>query len=276
MDRRPRPLRDARGLLSVLIWSYVVVFAAVCAVVALLLVLLGAFLWDRDRRVFHALAAFWGAGIARTIPMDLELRGLENAQGGPFVITPTHSSVIDLLVVYLLRRQFRIVVKRSWFHTPYGLNIRLAGYIPTERSGDPRSAQRLIAQCRRWLRKDIDVLIFPEGTRSRDWKLRRFRRGPFVLAVNAGASVLPVAIAGSNDISHPAGLRFSLHKHLILEVLPPIAPDGCDSRELRAACRRVLEERMAALRQELRERHGHGPVERSAVELEPAETDVDA
>ncbi len=253
--------RDLGGVISVLIWVYVFSLAAVCLVADVALVLLGALLWDPKRRTFHAVARFWGGTLARTLPFYVELRGLEHAAHGPgpFIVAPNHQSVIDLLVTYLLPLPFRTVVKRSWFYGPFGLGIRLAGYIPTTKTGDPDSAAATLASAGTWLGQGISLLMFPEATRSHTWSIRRFKRGPFELAANSGTAVLPVAIAGTNDVAHPSTWRFAVGGRIVVEVLPPIEPGALDGHALRDATRAALDASVATLRLELHEKYGQGP-----------------
>lgn len=254
------PLRDAGGLKTLITWAWVGSLGSLAALAALVLILAGGLWWDRDRRLFHGLAVAWGRTCLRGIPIEVELRGAEHARGGPYVITPNHQSMIDLLVAYLLPLPFRTVVKRSWFFSPFGLNIAAAGYLATARSSDPASAARLLAGCRSWLARGISVLIFPEGTRAHAWRVGRFKRGAFELAADTGAPLLPVAIAGTNDVSHPTSLRFRYGgAWIIVEVLPPVSAAGKSGAELRDSCRALIDARVDALRAELRARHGQGP-----------------
>jgi 1-acyl-sn-glycerol-3-phosphate acyltransferase len=259
-DLRPE-INDFHGVISVLLWIYVVLFGLICTGLALALVLVGAPAWDRRRRTFQTLAMLWGRGLCRTLPFRVELRGAETVGSGPYVITSNHQSVVDLLVLYKLPLWYRSVIKRSWFFTPFGFAIWLAGYLSTRRSSNSTTAARLLERCMGALREGTSLLMFPEGTRSHRWRLLRFRRGPFELALRAGAAVLPVAVAGTNDVAHPSSWRFSLKKVIIVEVLPAICPRDFagDSRLVRDRCRELVEKRVEALRDELWRRLGQGP-----------------
>ena len=260
-DPRP-PVRDWGGALTLLIWFWIHATAALASLASLVLFMLGAgWLWDRDRRWFHRFSTWWGVTLCRTTPITYEVRGAENLAAGPVVIVPNHQSVLDIPIMYLIDKPFRAVAKRDWFFYPIGLNIRLAGYLPTRRSANPERAAHLIAGCKRWLSRGDSILIFPEGGRSRTWSPVRFRRGPFELAATTGAPLQPIAIAGTNDILHPSSLRFGAGKHVIVEVLPAIPSECNDSRALRNLARARIEERVGALRAELKTRFAQGPAE---------------
>ena len=258
MDRRPS-VHDWFGLKTLLLWSYVLLFAFAVGCLSLIFALLGGVFWDPDRRFFARMSWLWGWGLSKTVPITVDVRG-HRATGGPYIITPNHCSVIDLLVTYRIPLRYRTVVKRSWFYGPFGLNIWLSGYIPTQKTGDPASARKLFDGCKHWLDRGVSLLTFPEGTRSREWRVKRFKRGAFELAMQTGTPILPVALAGTNDASHPSSLRFSLPQHVIVEIMAPVDPaDYEDSRQLRDAVRRRVTDRVAELRDELWETRGQGP-----------------
>jgi 1-acyl-sn-glycerol-3-phosphate acyltransferase len=255
------PLADWGGLRTGLTWVQVGLRGVVAILGALLLVLAGGLWWDRARRRFHAVNRWWGSSVMRMFPGPVELRGLHHLEaGGPFILAANHQSVVDLLVLYRLPVEYRTVVKRSWLFTPFGLNIGAAGYVLTPRRGDPEGAAKVLEGCASWLARGVSVLIFPEGTRARGWEVQRLKRGAFDLAARTGVPVLPVAVAGTNDISHPSSLRFSFLPHtLLVEVLPPLRVGEGGSDALRERCREALSARVAALREELRVTRGQGP-----------------
>lgn len=255
-------LHDWGGVRNALTWTHIVVTGALPILAALVLLLLGGLAWDRDRRVFHRIAAWWGAAMARTLPFTVERRGFEAASGGPFVIVANHQSMLDLLVLYLLPLPYRTLVRRSLFYTPIGMNMWAAGYLPTPRRREGEAVaeiERLGVECKARLARGLSVLIFPEGSRAHGRELLRFRRFAFDLAAEAAVPVLPVALTGTNDIAPPTSWRFAYDLRILMEVLPAIPSEGRDSLELMRACRETLVERVAALRDELKTRYGQGP-----------------
>lgn len=268
MFHSPRPERgdlrgptgDWWGLRTLLTWLGVGGYGLVVIVGAALLLLAGGYIWDPERRVFNRLSRWWGRRVLRLFPGLVELRGLEHLEGGPYVLAPNHQSMVDLLAMFWLPVDYRTVVKRSWFAPPFGLNIWTSGYVPTPKKGDPEGAKKVVEACHRWLQRGLHVLIFPEGTRARTWAVQGFKRGAFDLSVLSGRPVVPVAIAGTNDISHPSSLRFVLRPlRIIVEVLPPL-PVSDDPLALMASCHEVLSEAVGDLRAELLDTYGQGPV----------------
>jgi len=253
------PLADWGGLASLFAWLGVGLLGAIAILGAALGIIFGGLWWDSERIAFNRISRWWGRSVMRMFRGQVDLRGLEHLEGGPYIIAANHQSTVDLLVLFLLPASYRTVVKRSWFAPPFGLNIWTSGYVPTPKKGDPQGAKKVIAGCAAWLARGQHVLIFPEGTRARGWQVQRFKRGAFELSAMSGCRVLPVAIAGTNDISHPSSLRFCLRPlRVIVQVLPalPLVPEP---KELQADCHDKLSSAVGALRRELKDVHGQGP-----------------
>lgn len=255
--------RDSGALFSVLTWLWVGFVLLGVTLGMVLLVLLGGLWWDKRRVGFRRLARLWGRTLSHTVPFTVELRGQERIGPGPYVICANHQSVVDTLVTYLLPLDYTVTSKSSWFRGPLGPAMRLAGYIEADEEG-------LRGDGRRWLTQNVSVLTFPEGTRSRSGSTLRFRRGPFLLAEEAQVPVLPVAIAGTNDVCHPGTWRFLAGQRILIEILEPIQPAAGDSRTLRQRTYAQLAEHVATLRAELAE-GGQGPTA-----LPPEQSDVNS
>ncbi len=109
-----------------------------------------------------------------------------------------HSSNLDApALIPLLPGRVVIYLKASLMKIPVlGYAMRLAGFIPVLRDGSVESAKATSAVAQRELAQGSCLVLFPEGTRSRDGSLLPFKRGPFFLAMESGAPVVPVSIAG--------------------------------------------------------------------------------
>jgi 1-acyl-sn-glycerol-3-phosphate acyltransferase len=254
-------LNDWGGVLSVLIWLYVLLYGALCFALLVALFLAGGLIWDRQRHAFNRVSSYWGIGLSHTLPLTLEFRHLERIGAGPYVIVSNHGSVIDLLILCLLPLRYRTIVRRGWYYSPWGLNILLSGHVPTEKSGDIAGGKRVLEACARYLRQGVSMLIFPEGHRAVSWKVERFRRGAFELATSTRTPVLPIAIAGSNDVGHRSTWRFALFRKIVVEILP-LQQGVHDPRQLRDQCRRLISDRVVQLRAELKLECDQGPITR--------------
>ncbi len=131
--------------------------------------------------------------------------------------------------------------KRSIFNIPlFGYCLKLAEYIPVERTGSVTNAQQSVVAARRILEKGVHITTFVEGTRSRDGRLLPFKKGPFYLAMETGAPCIPVSIYGTETLMSkgsfgikPGTVHFIFH--------PPIYPRDFETRnELMLAVRAAI------------------------------------
>ncbi len=104
----------------------------------------------------------------------------------------------------------------------FGRGMRSCGYISIDR-GNQASSFASIAQAARALSRGTSILIFPEGTRSQDGKLRPFKKGGFVLAVDAGAPIVPIIIRGAFSLLPKGRLRVNAPAHIQIHIFAPIA-----------------------------------------------------
>jgi 1-acyl-sn-glycerol-3-phosphate acyltransferase len=132
----------------------------------------------------------------------------------------------------------RVVARSEYLRVPVlGWYMRFCRQIALDRE-DAASVQAMLAACGASLRAGISVLLFPEGTRSPDAALGRFHRGAFRVARDTGTPVLPVVVYGNHKILRKGScMPMALRQRVVLEVLPPVAPDGLPSA-------RVLSERV--------------------------------
>jgi 1-acyl-sn-glycerol-3-phosphate acyltransferase len=118
------------------------------------------------------------------------------------------------------------VSKRTVFYAPFvGWNMMLCRYVSLVR-GAPESIQRMMGECRRWLRGGMSLMLFPEGTRSRDGVVGTFKHGAFTLAMETGVAVVPIAVHGTHRVLPKHGAGVATRADLKVEVLDPVAPDG--------------------------------------------------
>jgi 1-acyl-sn-glycerol-3-phosphate acyltransferase len=175
--------------------------AALAVTLACAVAALGAALLDRSGRATRRIGGVWGRAVLRLLRVEVRVRGAENVPRGPAVYAANHSSTLDILIVFgHLPVDFRIVHKRSVSWIPVlGWAIVLGGHVPIDRS-HPFRARRSLARAAARIRSGTSVAVFPEGTRSPDGRVRRFKRGSFALALEAGVPVVPVSLAGVKDV----------------------------------------------------------------------------
>jgi 1-acyl-sn-glycerol-3-phosphate acyltransferase len=133
-----------------------------------------------------------------------------------------------------------------------GWMMRMAGDIHLVR-GDRDSTINAIAQCRDRLAKKVSVMIFPEGTRSKMQEMLPFKDGAFRLAIESGAPILPIAVAGTRNAMAKGTFRF-LRAKALAQVLDPIETTGMtlnDIPTLKAMARERIDLGRQALATEL-------------------------
>ncbi len=254
-----RRLNDWGGVLTIVSWVHVASWSVGCFLVTVVALVALTPLWDRDRHVFQRIARLWGEGLARTTPVfSYEIRNAERCSGGAFVVVLNHLSRIDPLFALSLPMRHRMVVKSALLNSPIGLNLRLAGYVGASRTGHADDAKHVVSGCLDWIRRGVSIVSFPEGHRTADGAVARFKRGAFEVATQAGAPVLPVVVAGSDDVHPGWTVRFRYHQHVIIEVLEPLPTIGRTLDEVRDATRRAISGRLTELRAELHETRGQG------------------
>jgi 1-acyl-sn-glycerol-3-phosphate acyltransferase len=172
-------------------------------VIGLCTVVLGAIslassLVDRSGRVPHACARFWARLILLVSRTRLEVHG-EAPADGTCVYASNHQSLYDIPILFCsIRRQLRIIAKDSLGRVPFvGWHLLLAGHLLVNRE---RPGPAILKRMRRLTAHHASLIVFPEGTRSRDGSVGRFKGGVFLLAIEHGLPIVPVTIDGSRRV----------------------------------------------------------------------------
>ncbi len=155
-----------------------------------------------------------------------------------------HQGNFDIMSLTLaIPRLFAWVAKEELFKVPlFGAAMRRAGYIPLDRS-DGRKALKSMKQAAARIASGTSVVIFPEGTRTKDGSLLPFKRGAFMLAVKAGVPIVPFTINGSRAIN-PRN-RMELRPGTIsVSFAPPIEAAGLSEGELMERVRESIAARL--------------------------------
>jgi 1-acyl-sn-glycerol-3-phosphate acyltransferase len=107
--------------------------------------------------------------------------------------------------------------------------MKMAGYIPVIR-GNAESRAAMMNRAEEYLKRGVSVVLFPEGTRTRDGEVQRFRSGAFRLALSANLPVQPVVIDGTAGVLPKKGIVFRRGHPVKLRVLPAVMPDDFPDR----------------------------------------------
>ena len=165
--------------------------------------------------------------------ISVEVTGQQNVPAGTSCIfLCNHVSNLDPPVVLpVLPGRTVVLLKRSLMSIPLlGTAMRQAAFIPVDRGSRRDAAQESVRTAALALKAGLHILIFPEGTRSVDGRLSTFKKGPFFLAAETGATIIPVAVSGTETMMrkgsasiHPAVAR--------VQLLAPIRAEDYASRE---------------------------------------------
>jgi 1-acyl-sn-glycerol-3-phosphate acyltransferase len=182
----------------------------------------------------HSVATFWAKSLIMMMPgWKVEVSGLENfqIQQQPYVIVSNHESMADIWAIYFLDLPFRWLAKDSIFNIPFvGRAMKYSGYVSIRR-GQRDSHEKALDDSRKRLRQGINMVFFPEGTRSLTG-IKKFKLGAFKIACEENRPVLPVAIHGARDLL-PKNSIFPSDQALIrIAVLPPLFPSSADKVDL--------------------------------------------
>lgn len=137
-----------------------------------------------------------------------------------YVFTPNHQSLLEVpLLVTFLNHNVAYLAKKELFRYPvFGQGMRVIGVIPVDRS-NTQSAIESARQATGNLRGGKSYVVYPEGTRSPDGRLLPFKKGAFVMAVEAGVPIVPVTISGSAAVMpkrqlkvYPSTVRLTVHQ----------------------------------------------------------------
>lgn len=176
------------------------------------------------------------------------------APGTPYVVVANHESTLDILLLSRLPWEMKWIAKAAVFKIPLlGYLFRMAGDIPVHRE-DKNSGAGALKKAREYVDQGMPVMVFPEGTRSRDGKLLPFKAGAFKLAIEAGVPILPVAVYGTAR-GMPVGDPWIRPTRAAARVLPPISVKGlteADVGPLMERVRTLLQDARDQLERELR------------------------
>lgn len=217
-----------------------------------------------SREGCDARLAGWGHRVVANLAMDVRVRGREHVVAGrTYVLMSNHQSHYDVPVVYhVLGGNIRMVAKKELFGLPvFGHALADAGFVPVDRS-NRASAIASLAAARAHLDAGTHIWIAPEGTRSLTGELERFKKGGFVLAVDAHAPILPITIQGTRDALRARGSRSRPNARVDVTIHPAVETDafrdasGVVTKEARE---RLVETVRSAIASGLRPRDGATP-----------------
>jgi 1-acyl-sn-glycerol-3-phosphate acyltransferase len=194
--------------------------------------------FDRRGDFGHKCARAWSWLILKTTGVKVQVSGLERLDPKrSYIVAANHQSIYDIPILFAsLPIQLRIISKASLGRIPFlGWHLQRTGHLLIDRS---KSGAGIMKKMARLVRQHHSLIIFPEGTRSIDGSVARFKGGSFLIAVDAGLPVVPISIQGSRHVMF-RGRLMVCPGTVTLTVHEPIETAGVAREEVRDFSARV-------------------------------------
>ncbi len=155
-------------------------------------------------RITHAIERFWGHTLLFLAGVEAEISGIENIRNDrPCIFVSNHQSLFDIpLMMAYSPKQLRMIFKKELYYIPFfGFCLWVLRFIGIDRGNRDRAISSLKHAAKR-IHDGTNIVIYADGTRSLTGELQPFKRGAFVLAIDAQVDIVPVTISGTINIMH--------------------------------------------------------------------------
>jgi 1-acyl-sn-glycerol-3-phosphate acyltransferase len=237
-----------RFLGSLLFWAFLALSSIALFPIAVLVFALTA-PFDRRLRALHLFTCFWASLYTWLNPAwPVRIQGREKIRPDEtYVMVANHLSLLDILVLFRLFRHYKWVSKVENFRVPFiGWNMSMNRYVRLRR-GDRASVVSMLKVCRETLAQGSSIMMFPEGTRSPDGRMRSFKTGAFELALECKRPILPIVLRGTADALPKRGFVLQGRHPIRVSVLDPIPHERFAGMPAEDVAQKVREQIAAAL-----------------------------
>ncbi|HVF39730.1 MAG TPA: lysophospholipid acyltransferase family protein [Gemmatimonadaceae bacterium] len=256
-------------IVSLIVTTVLAIVAVVATTVLGLGCIIAAMIGVRDRRgsIFDWTPRVWSKILLAASAVRVILHNPERAgDGQPHIFVSNHMSWFDIPTLASSLPRYKFVAKAELFRVPvFGPAIAAIGMVPMERQ-NRKAAFAAYERAAEKIRAGNSVVVFPEGTRGSDYRIRPFKKGPFVLAIAAGVPIIPVLVHGTREVM-ARGAFLVRPGRVDVHLLEPIATEG-----LQYGDRDALADTVRARLAEALEKH-YGVVSDGTVVPELAEAD---
>ena len=207
---------------SIIVWTFLIITCFPLFFIDFVVWLL-TFWFDKRTWLLHRYSGFWAMFYIWTNPLwKIDIKGRENIdQKKTYVIISNHQSAMDIVILYRIYTHFKWIAKRELFRVPFvGWNLMLNRHIAIDRDSR-KSAATMLRKALNHLEQGSSILVFPEGTRTLDGSIKRFKDGAFLIAKKAEVAILPVVIDGTFEAVPKSGL-IGFKQTFKIRVLPEV------------------------------------------------------
>lgn len=180
--------------------------------------------FDREKKILHFFNCFYASSFIFLNPTwSIKVTGRENfKKGSAYLMVANHQSYADIFSINQLYRSFKWVSKKEVYKLPIvGWVLYLTRYITLQRE-NRLSIAKMYKRAADVLQKNISVVMFPEGTRSKNGSIQRFKTGAFKLAIEQKVPILPIVIKGSHQAYPSDSFYFHYPVRIRVKVLPEV------------------------------------------------------
>ena len=202
-------------------------------------------IFGRENIIYSPVRLFVRAGLALA-GVKVEISGVEQLDPKQaYIFTPNHQSFIEVpLLIAFLDWNPAFLAKKEVFKYPiFGYGIGLVGVVPVDRSNS-QSAVESARKATENLRRGKSYIVYPEGTRSPDGRLQPFKKGAFLMALDAGVPVVPISISGATEVMPKA--TFKVFPETVRVTVHPPIPTADLKKENVAELVKAARDRIAA------------------------------
>ena len=218
-----------RTLLSIIMW----IWWSVCIITFFLLVVLSfvlTFPFDRHRQIPNRILKGLAFCMLNVNPgWRITVEGTEHYnRDNATVFVGNHQSFLDMPLIYLLPWTMKWVAKKSLFRIPVlGWIIAMTGHLGIDRKS--LKSVKLLDRLVEPVKEGIPAMLFPEGTRSHDGELKRFKDGAFQLATRYNFTIQPIVLEGGHRAMPPGSWKLRFRQDFHISVLEAVNPGDFDS-----------------------------------------------
>ena len=228
---------------------YSLIYICSTIVISLICIFLCIFLYilTRNPSKANVIAKIWGKALVITAltKVNMEEHFDISIFNENYVLMSNHQSAFDIFLLYgYLPFDFTFLSKKEVFKIPlFGIAMKVVGAIAVDRE-NPASLKKTIKDMENYIKGGRSLLIFPEGTRSKDGKLLPFKKGGFLLAKKSKIKILPVTIIGSSDVLKRGSFLINPGKKVKIVLDKPIEVEGKNLNALMDEVKKIMQKNL--------------------------------